>query len=105
MVIWMEDNDFDLAAWEQQMREENELFRIGKLLFEEINRLSSKGDQFALEEFLAHLTPLKVQAPKYVSEQCDLHREYYAQLLAKNDSVKTNKYWRTLPRLLICTEN
>jgi len=99
IVVWMEDNEFDIDKFDQEAQRNAELFSIGKPLFAELNGLWSEGDQIAVEEFLARLTSTQEEALRYISDLSNRNVDHFEQLLETGDREKITEFLLELPRI------
>jgi hypothetical protein len=99
MVVWMEDNDFDLERYDREADRQAELFHIGKPLFEELNLLWAEGDTLAVDSFLVELTPTEDEALRYIAELNNKTIDQFEQLLKAGNREQTAKFLLELPRV------
>lgn len=69
MVVWMEENNFDIDKWESDVPYSDELTHIGLPLFEQLMLLSEEGDPILLDNFFEHLSGKEFDALSHVSDQ------------------------------------
>lgn len=97
LVVWMEDNEFDLDKFEHEARRQDELFHVGKPLFEELNRLNDEGDQLALEEFLAHLNHPEEEALRFVCDKNNALIDQMDALAKAGDQQRLSEFVEGIP--------
>jgi integrase len=99
MVVWMEDNNFDIKEFDRQCEQDAELFHIGKPLFQRLHDLSSEGDTVAVDDYLATLTTKEENALRHVADLSNRNIELFNQLLDDGDRDQITQFIEGLPKV------
>lgn len=99
LVVWMEENNFDIDKIEREMNREIELFHVGMPLFEKLNLLWTDRDIIVIDSFFEQLSYHEEEALKYVAELSNHYMDQLDELLISGDLLNITKFLIDLPRI------
>ncbi|MDD2725589.1 MAG: site-specific integrase [Methylovulum sp.] len=101
MVVLMENNNYlqVVSSIDMEADKNNQLFHIGKPLFEELERLKDEGLNLEMENFLINLGQLEEKALNYVIDENNNRVDIFSKLLSNMEHQKATDFYKETPAI------
>lgn len=94
MVVWMENNSFNIEEYEQEqeMKRGAYLLGIGIDLFKNFKEVMNRGNPFEIDGLQETLTPLEMDAIQYMAYNEDIYLEKFEEIFSTGDAAKLSQF-------------